>query len=566
MKLSSSIRLISGTAVLLASAGIVSACGGGSGNENETDNISSVALPVFAGTVSTPKGIAEQLVTFKSPEGIVSEAPVDESGRFQLPSAQSGTQSGDRYLMRADLGNGNYIYSFAYLSASSNNRQNIHSYTDLVARTWFADQGQNINSVFASSSGIENFPTREIISAIDTNVQAIVSDVLQVYGLEDVVLSTAEYDATDTGIDRFLNENPVIIKDNRATIVVNDPNTNLQATAVDRVRLNTTFGEVDITPPTQPQNLRALGSSVIDSSFESNTSTTIDEAIVLAWTTATDDIGVATYEIFRDDTLLDHTPFPLYRDSLVEPETDYIYTVLTVDESGNRSIPSVQTTGRTLSSIDTTPPAVPSSATLNGSTESIQVFWRHTDISDLTRFEVTRTSEDGILVREVTGLELNDITVASGTEYCYTIVAVDASNNRSDSNPVNCITTSGAAVEEQTQTLIPATVEMAQDSVSGPEGSVVSAYVSRVGDSSGEVSIDYVITEGTATAEEDFTASDGTLVWTDGDITAKQIDVSLLPDNITEGPETFSIVLINSSADAVISNALTTVTIVDINQ
>lgn len=565
MKLSSSIRLISGTAVLLASVGIVTACGGGSGNENEIGNISNVALPVFAGTVSTPKGIAEPLVTFKSPDGMISEAPVDESGQFQLPGALSGTQSGDRYLMRADLGNGNYIYSFAYLSDSSNNRQNIHSYTDLVARTWFADQGQNIDSVFASGAGIENFPAREIISAIDINVQAIVSDVLQVYGLEDVVLSTAEYEATDTGIDRFLNENPVIIKDNRATIVVNDPNTNLQATAVDRVRLNTTFGEVDITPPTQPQNLRALGSSITDLNSESDTNTTIDEAIVLAWTTATDDIGVATYEVFRDDTLLDHTPFPLYRDSLVEPDTDYIYTVVTVDESGNRSIPSLQTSGRTLSSIDTTPPAVPSSATLNGNTESIQVFWRHNDISDLTRFEITRTSEDGILVREVTGLELNDITVASGTEYCYTIVAVDASNNRSESNPVECITTSGAAVDERTQTLIPATVEMAQDSVSGPEDSIVSAYVSRVGDSSGEVSIDYVITAGTATAEEDFTASDGTLVWIDGDITAKQIDVSLLPDDLIEGPETFSIVLINSSADAVISNALTTVTIIDNN-
>ena len=106
---------------------------------------------------------------------------------------------------------------------------------------------------------------------------------------------------------------------------------------------------------------------------------------------------------------------------------------------------------------------------------------------------------------------------------------------------------------------------MAQDSISGPEGSIITAYVSRVGDATGEISIDYAITAATATAEEDFTASDGTLTWPDGDITAKQIDVSLLPDGITEGPETFSIVLINSSADAVISKALTTVTIVDID-
>lgn len=511
---------------------------------------------MLAGTVSTPTGIAEPFVTLKSPDGIISETSIDELGRFSLNSAQPG----DRYLMRADLGNDNYIYSFAFLPESTGNRQNIHSYTDLVARTWFADQGLNINSVYDSSAGIDNFPSRETIRAIDTNVQAIVSDVLQVYSLENVSLFTADYNAIDTGIDRFLNENPVIIKDNRATIVVNDPNTNLQATAVDRVRLNTSFGEVDITPPTQPQNLRALGSR----STTTETSST-EDAIVLAWTTASDDIGVATYDIFRDDTLLHHTPFPLYRDSNIEPDTDYIYTVVTVDESGNRSMPSVQTTGRTLASIDTTPPAVPSSATLNGSTDSIQAFWRHANISDLTRFEVTRTSVEGILVREVTGLELNDITVASGTEYCYTIVAVDASGNRSQANPRACITTSGAPVEGPSQTPVPATVEMAQDSISGPEGSIISAYVTRVGDATGEISIDYVITAATAAAEEDFTASDGTLTWPDGDITAKQIDVSLLPDGITEGPETFSILLIDSSADAVISKALTTVTIIDID-
>lgn len=550
-------RAIRSTVIVLTVAWHLTAC---NGSHNDDSNlIEEPAAPLFAGTVSTPKGIAEPVVTLKAPDGTRVETPVDASGRFSLTSDQSGVRQGDQYLMRVDLGNDNYIYSFAYLPALTN-RQNIHSYTDLVARSWFADQGQDIHSVFASAADIDNFPAIETISAIDTNVQAIVSDVLQVYGLENTNLSSADYEATDTGIDRFLNENPVIIRGNRATIIVNDPNTNLQATAVDHVRLNTSFGEVDITPPTQPQNLRALGSR----SNHSNNSTT-DDAIVLAWSTASDDIGVATYEIFRNDTLINHTPFPVYRDTNIEPDTDYIYTIVTVDESGNRSIPSVQAIGRTLTEADTTAPAIPSSATLNGSTESIQIFWRHTDIHDLTRFEITRTGEDGILVREVTGLELNDITVASGTEYCYSIVAVDASNNRSDSNPISCMTTSGAAVETQTTPSIPATVEMAQDTISGAEGSIITAYVSRLGDATGEVSIDYVITAGTATAEEDYTASDGTLVWTDGDITAKRIEVRLLPDSIAEEPETFSIVLIDSSTDAVISNALTTVTIVDVN-
>lgn len=513
-------------------------------------------MPVFAGTVSAPQGIAELSIALKTPDGMFSDTPVDETGIFSL---QSATQ-GDQFLMRADLGNNNYLYSIAHLSETTANRQNVHSYTDLIARVWFADQGLDINSVFASAAGIENFPTESEIDTIDANVQAIVSDVLQAYGLSDVLLSTADYEATDTGIDRFLNENPVIIRDNRATILVNDPQTNLQATAVNRVSLQTTFGVLDLTPPETPQDLRALGTaSIVEETGELETS------IVLAWAVASDNIGVATYRIFRDDILIDSTPFPSYIDDDVQVNNAYSYNIVTVDESGNISLPSLAAVGATSTFIDTTPPAIPSSSSLNGNTQSIDVFWTHADILDLARFEVTRVSDDGILVREVTRAELNDITVASGTEYCYEIVAVDASGNRSEPNPSSCITTSGATVDPVETTMIPATVEMAQTSISGPENSTVVAFVNRLGNTTGEVSIDYIISPGTAMADQDYTAADGTLVWADGDIVARQIDISLLSDGLVEGPETLTVILTNSSTDAVISNPDTTVTIVDID-
>ncbi len=554
--------------VLLVTTCFTAACDS-DGNSSETTGAgAALATALFSGTVSTPQGIAEPQISLKSPDGTVTTTAVDELGQFTLDSSQLEDGAIDRYLMRADLGNDNYMYSLAYLPDATGNRQNIHSYTDLVARTWFADRGADINSVFASRAGIEDFPSSEAIGRIDANVQAIVSDALQVYGLSSVSLSDAFYVADGTGIDRFLNENPVIIRDDRATIIVNDPNTNLQATAVNSVRLTTSFSAIDVTAPEQPQDLRALGSSsgnVIDSTTGSNAGSA---AIVLAWSIASDNIGVATYEINREDELIGHTPFPFYRDTDVQPDTDYNYTVVTVDESGNRSIPSLQETGRTLSVVDTTSPAAPSSATLNANTQRIDIFWAHNDITDLARFEVTRTGGDGILVREVTEARLSDITVASGTQYCYTIVAVDASGNRSDPNPRACMTTSGSAVSSSLSSTgaVPATVELAQDSISGPEDSVITAYVNRLGDADGEISIDYIITPGTATAEEDFVAPDGTLVWTDGDMTAKQIDISLLRDALIEGSETFSIVLSNSSTDAVITNAVTIATIIDINQ
>jgi len=537
----SKILIATGTFALL------SACGGGGDNSAAVNQLP----PAFSGTISTPRGIAEPIIELRSPEGELKEVPVDELGQFSLEDIQTGA----RYLMRANLGNNNFLYSIAHLSEVTANRQNIHSYTDLVARTWFADQGLNINSVFTSAASIENFPSSETISGIDANIQAIVSDALEVYGLTDVSLSSAAYTAIDTGIDRFLNENPVIIRNNRATIIVNDPQTNLQAVAVNRVALQTTFGEIDTIPPQQAQNVRALSAGSADD----------NGVIVLAWTTATDNIGVATYEIYRDEVLIDHTPFPLYRDTTVTQNTDYTYTVVTVDESGNRSTPSFAVTGRSLLTPDTTIPATPSSSTLNANTESADVFWSHSNLFDLARFEVTRTGGDGILVREVTSPELSDITVASGTEYCYSIVAVDASSNRSEPNPTACITTSGSAVALQETINIPATVEMAQKSVAGSEGTTISAFVNRLGDASGEISIDYVFNPGTASAEEDYIASDGTLVWTDGDITARQIEIQLQTDGITEGSETLSVVLTNTSSNAVIANPTTSITIIDID-
>ncbi len=535
-----SILLVAGSTLTL-----LSGCGG--------DNNGNVAnlLPAFSGTISTPRGIAEQSIELRSPDGELKEIPVDELGQFALDTIQTG----DRYLLRASLGNNNFLYSFAFMPDNTGNRQNLHSYTDLVARTWFADQGLDINFEFANAATIENFPSIDAITTIDTNVQSIVSDALDVYGLAGISLSSAFYEAVDTGIDRFLNENPVIIRNNRATIIVNDPQTNLQAVAVNRVQLQTTFGAVDEIPPQQVQNVRALGAENTDDSG----------TVVIAWTTATDNIGVATYEIIRDGLLIAHTPFPLYRDSTVSFDTDYSYSIVTVDESGNRSTPSLAVTGRSLSTPDTTAPDIPSSSTLNANTDSVDVFWSHSNLFDLARFEVTRTGGDGILVREVTSPELNDITVASGTEYCYSIVAVDASANRSEPNPTSCITTSGNAVDNQQPTNTPATIEMAQTSASGREGTTISAFVNRLGDASAKISIDYIFAPGTASAEEDYIAADGTLVWPEGDITARQIDFQLQTDGIEEGSETLSVVLTNTSTNAVIANATTSITIIDID-
>jgi len=104
---------------------------------------------------------------------------------------------------------------------------------------------------------------------------------------------------------------------------------------------------------------------------------------------------------------------------------------------------------------------------------------------------------------------------------------------------------------------------MAQASLSGTEGTTISLFVERSGDPVGEISVDYRFMAGTATSDIDYIGTDGTLVWSDGDAIARRIFIDLLNDNNVEERETLSIVLSNSSANAVVGQASTLVTIVD---
>jgi hypothetical protein len=60
--------------------------------------------------------------------------------------------------------------------------------------------------------------------------------------------------------------------------------------------------------------------------------------------------------------------------------------------------------------------------------------------------------------------------------------------------------------------------------------------VGRTGGSTGPVSVDFATANGTATAGIDYTATNGTLSWADGDVTPKTISVSLL-NNPAIGPD-----------------------------
>ncbi|MEN8219750.1 MAG: Calx-beta domain-containing protein, partial [Pseudomonadota bacterium] len=94
-------------------------------------------------------------------------------------------------------------------------------------------------------------------------------------------------------------------------------------------------------------------------------------------------------------------------------------------------------------------------------------------------------------------------------------------------------------------------------------GGTVTITVTRVG-SEGAVCVDYVSSDDTATAGDDYVESSGTLCWNDGDDSDKTFTVDIIDDAICEGDETFNMTLQNPIGGATIGNPSTAVvTIID---
>jgi hypothetical protein len=92
----------------------------------------------------------------------------------------------------------------------------------------------------------------------------------------------------------------------------------------------------------------------------------------------------------------------------------------------------------------------------------------------------------------------------------------------------------------------------------------VAISVSRTGGNAGTVAVNYSTSDGTAQASSDYTATSGTLTWTDGDIGNKSFNIPLVANSTTEGNETVLLTLNTPSGGATIGTvANATLTISD---
>ena len=178
----------------------------------------------------------------------------------------------------------------------------------------------------------------------------------------------------------------------------------------------------DTTPPTAPGGLTAAATP---------------DAVTLTWSPATDNVGVAGYEVLRDGVVVATVTDPTYADTAVPANESHTWTVRASDAAGNLSAESPPVTAVR----DTLAPSAPPNLRVTSvSPGAVGLAWdASTDNVGVARYRLFR---DGSLLTETAGQTFLDDTVGTtGTSHTYVVTAVDAAGNASESsNPASVVT------------------------------------------------------------------------------------------------------------------------------
>ncbi|MEE6312028.1 glycoside hydrolase family 9 protein [Plantactinospora veratri] len=173
----------------------------------------------------------------------------------------------------------------------------------------------------------------------------------------------------------------------------------------------------------------------------------------LNWTAATDDVGIAGYDVYREngasDLLLGSAATPTFAVTGLVAETTYQFYVVARDAAGNRSTASspVSVTTSPAGTGDTTPPGTPGTPTASAVTAAgATLSWTApTDNVGVTGYRVYREggATDALLGSPSTPtFPVSGLT--AGSTYQFYVVAVDAAGNVSAASAPVSVTTPSA--------------------------------------------------------------------------------------------------------------------------
>jgi chitodextrinase len=177
----------------------------------------------------------------------------------------------------------------------------------------------------------------------------------------------------------------------------------------------------DTTAPSAP---------VLSASGTTNTTTN------LAWTAATDNVGVVGYEVYQGTTLRATVTTLTYAVTGLTAGTSYAFNVLAKDAAGNTTSSNVVNV--TTTTPDTTAPSVVVLSASGTTSTSTNLAWTAaTDNVGVTGYEVY---QGATLRATVTTLTYAVTGLTASTAYTFSVKAKDAAGNASTSNTVSVTT------------------------------------------------------------------------------------------------------------------------------
>uniref|UniRef100_UPI0035651F11 endonuclease n=1 Tax=Lutibacter sp. TaxID=1925666 RepID=UPI0035651F11 len=172
----------------------------------------------------------------------------------------------------------------------------------------------------------------------------------------------------------------------------------------------------DTQAPTAPTNL--IASNI--------TNTTVD----LNWTISTDNIGVTSYQIFKDGVFLASSAINSYNVTGLTQNTTYDFTVFAKDAFGNTSTVSNMETITTTNIIDVDAPSIPLNLIVSNETSStIDLSWSaSTDNVGVTGYDIY---VDGVYKASSVSTTYTITGLSVTTTYSFTVLAKDGATNES---------------------------------------------------------------------------------------------------------------------------------------
>ena len=320
---------------------------------------------------------------------------------------------------------------------------------DLTAGTGYTvtvkavDAAGNVSDGAAHTFTTNNAADTEAPSA-PTNV--VVTDVTTTTA--KVTWSEAKDNVGVVGYNVYLNEakvNETLITTTEydLTALTEETNYSVKVTAVDAAENESGRSEAATftTPKTQHTEAPSVPAGVTASDVTQT-------GAKITWTAATDNVGVAGYNVYLGESRVNTSPVTVteYELSGLTANTEYTVTVSAVDAAGNESARSDAATFTTLEAEeekDNEAPSVPAGVTASDVTQTgAKITWTASaDNVGVAGYNVyvdeTKVNTDKL----VEGLELELTGLTPETEYTVTVSAVDAAGNESGRSAAFTFTT-----------------------------------------------------------------------------------------------------------------------------